>query len=513
MKALTLLKNFTQKFFWILFGLLALTLGGFRAEATQPAVVSANPLASKVGLEVLQMGGSAADAAIATAFALTVVEPQNSGIGGGGFLLYYEAKSQRFYFLDYREIAPSQASRDFYQGNREKLSEGIYSVAIPGFVRGMEVIHKKWRRVSWPRLIEPAIDLARKGIPIHGIIREQMEKRREILERDPEFQRIFLEPMDSGYRVEMKDLAITLEDIKTGGSETFYDGPLSKKIVATFKNHEEWITAQDLENYEAFFRRPHQFSFEDYEITSAPLPSSGGTGMDLLFRKAAINHLEKETPFSPRAYEVLLSVLKEYMDYREAALGDNDINRISQTTHLSVIDAEGNMASMTNTLNSHFGAGIIIPGTGIILNNEMGDFSLKSNTANRIRGGRRPLSSMSPTIIFKDENPYMVIGTPGGVTIPQNIFQILFFDWAWKVPHTRALAQPKIYSTGEENEVVVEAGLKKKIKKALENSHSLEIRPSVGNVQSLILRSEKKTLLSIDPRGEGGGFTSSQIQP
>lgn len=473
--------------------------------AYQPAVVSAHPQASKVGMDILKKGGSAADAAIATAFALAVVEPHNSGLGGGGFFLYYDAKLERFYFLDYREVAPAKAQRSVYLADPAALEHGIRSVAVPGFVLGMETIHKKWRRVSWPAVINPALRLAEKGIPLSGLLRQSISAKQELLKQDGAAHELFVAPFEQGaHKIHQDALASTLEDIKTGGSDVFYQGALGKRIVDWMKQAGGFISAQDLHDYRVHFRRPFEFSYGDYDVATAPRPSSGGEGMKLLFRRVIIYGLEKATSNSPKTYEGLVNSFEDYFEYRLIAMRDTQSNLMAHTTHLSVIDAEGNMAAMTNTLNHPFGSGIVVPGTGIVLNNEMADFSLDPRAANQIRPGVRPLSSMSPTIVFKQGLPHLIIGTPGGTTIPQNLFQIFFNQWIWHHSLKQAIEQPKFYYSPAGKQIIVEKKIAKRIRRHLETQHPLVEEASIGNVQALWIRNEKKTIPFSDPRGEGG---------
>ena len=481
------------------------------AKAYQPAVVSAHSEASRVGIEILKKGGNAADAAVAAAFALGVVEPFNSGIGGGGFLLYYDAKTKKYSFVDYREVAPGRASEAFYRKDPSKLYKGILSVAVPGFVRGMETIHKKWGGLAWDDLIYPSIDLARKGIPIRGKLEEKISQSSAQLEEDPAISAIYLEPFAKGQgttrEIVQTDLADTLEAIRKNGAKGFYSGPLAKKIFGFMKKNRGLISEADLRSYQVTLRKPYQFQREPYEIISAPPPSAGGAAIALLFKKAIINNLNRTRPFSPEAFELVMKGIKDYFDYREIALGDTSSNIAAHTTHLSVIDKEGNIASMTNTLNSPFGSGIVVPETGIILNNEMADFSLKPNTANAIRPGRRPLSSMSPSIVLKKGKPYLVIGTPGGFNIPVNLFQVFLFTWDWKASLGAAISRPKIYYSPTADKILVEPKVSKKIRETLQSQGTVEEQPPTGNVQVLIIQDEKKTIIISDPRGEGKGFT------
>lgn len=485
------------------------------AEAFEPAVVSANPAASEVGLNILKKGGSAADAAIATAFALSVVEPHNSGIGGGGFLLYYDVKTKQFSFLDYRETAPLKTDPKFYQKDPRYLHHGIRSVAVPGFLRGMETIHQKWGELPWGADLDSSIALAHKGVPVAGQLGDRIKKTLPYLLADPESNRIFVEPFKvqsvagvlSGGWIDETDLAKTLEIIKAGGADVFYHGELAANLVNYMKGAGGILTADDLKNYQVYFRKPFQFTYKDYTLTSAPSPSSGGVGLNFLFNRAIINELSKQAPFSVQAIQLLAGSFKDYFDYRDVALGDTTDNILSHTTHLCVIDANGNMAAMTNTLNEPFGSGVTLPGTGIVLNNEMGDFSLKEKTANFIRPGVRPLSSMAPTIVFKNSFPYLVIGSPGGMTIPLNLFQVLFYHWDWHLSLDEAIRFPKLYYAPQSDEVLLEEKMPKKITQAFSADQKIKFLPSIGNVQALIIYSDRDTQTFSDPRGEGKGYT------
>lgn len=479
------------------------------AFAIQPAVVSAHPEASKVGLEILKKGGSAADAAIAMAFALSVVEPHNSGVGGGGFLLYYAAKEDRVYFIDYREAAPQvlnpKVSKKAVKPNSD-FEKGVASVGVPGFILGMETIHKKWRKVSWPAVIDPAIELAKKGFFAYAGLRQKIEENKDHFLADPEMKRLFVDASASlPPKLDFSDLAGTLENIKTGGAWVFYQGELGTKLVSFLKEKGGLITDADLKNYKVYFRKPHIFDHGTYQVVSAGAPSSGGPGMDILFKRALIYEFTKQAPNTTRFYELLIKSFHDYFDFRDIALGDTPNNIISHTTHLCAVDSEGNIASMTNTLNSSFGSGMIIPHTGIILNNELADFSSQTNSANRLRGSVRPLSSMAPTIVFKDKKPFLALGTPGGLTIPQNLFQVLYLFLDEHLPLNRSVAHPKVYFSPKTREVVLEKGFPKKMISWFKENYEIKEEDTIGNVEALVFRGDKTTIVT-DPRGSGHGL-------
>lgn len=469
------------------------------------AVVTQNEKASQVGLEILKKGGTAIDAAIATAFALGVAEPQNSGLGGGGFLLYYQAKTGQTHFVDYRETAPLSVAASDYEKNPSLKEKGLTSVGIPGFVAGMELIHKKWGKSDWYGLLQPAVDLAHKGIPVGAILKSKILTKESYNE---EFKRIFLKPVQSGKsRLIQTDLAATLQLIQKSKKPSFYRGEISGQILDFSKKEGGNIKAKDLESYRAYLRTPFQLDFENYHVVSSPLPSSGGTGLNILFRKAIVNRLNDAEIYSPVFYALMLKGLKDYFDFREIALADDHSNIIKQTTHFCVMDKEGNIVSMTNTLNSPFGSGLVVPGTGIVLNNEMDDFSLNPRSANKIKGGDRPLSSMAPTIVFKDKKPIIVIGTPGGKTIPQNLFQVLFYRLKKGLPLRQAISHPKIYFDPNDNTVLAESTLPTKIRQALSVEDKVITKDKVGNVQAIEISAQNKISTISDARGEGRGFT------
>lgn len=478
----------------------------FRSFAFEAAVVSANPAATRVGIEVIKNGGNAADSAIAVAFALAVVEPYNSGLGGGGFLLYYDAKKKEFSFLDYRETAPLNVSSKI--NNKKIFKEGVGSVAVPGFVRGMEALHKRWAKKEWAELIQPALNLAKEGIKIKGKLSEKISENLSLLKEDPNLFDIFADPFEhhSG-KIRQVDLAKTLDLLKKKGAQVFYRGEIAQNISRFMKKKGGVVSLNDLSQYSVYWRKPHQFINGPHQITTAPIPSSGGMGISLLFNKAIINRVDEQIPYSAEAYKLLLNGMKDYFEYREAALGDSTYNVVGHTTHISIIDSEGNMASMTNTLNSPFGSGLVVPETGIILNDEMNDFSLNDGSPNRIAGGRRPLSSMTPMIIFKNLKPHMIIGTPGGLTIPQNLFLVLYQHWQWQATLDRSIGQPKLYYSPLSKKIVAEEYFSPGVLGSLQPEYEIELKPAIGNIQALVVQSETNTQTYSDPRGEGAGLT------
>lgn len=479
-------------------------------KAYQPAVASAQAQASKVGLEILKKGGNAADAAIATAFALSVVEPYNSGLGGGGFLVYYDANKKTFSFIDYREVAPQKARSSFYKKNPQALVLGIHAAAVPGFVKGMESIHQSFGSQDWKALIEPSVQLSEKAFPYRGMLREKILLRQETLSQDPDFKKIFIQAGSQEKSVIQKELAKTLRLIQSQGSDSFYKGEIANKITSFMKEKGGFIQSRDLTRYKVIKRKPHEFSYKNYKIITASSPSSGGLGLEMFFKQAEADNLSQIKVTDPRAYELIIQNFKKYFAARQETMGGIFNEGLSQTTHLSVIDKNGNMAAMTNSLNYPFGSGVMVPGTGIILNNHMADFSIEASSKknlNPIKSGQRPLSSMSPTLVFKDQKPHLIIGTPGGTTIPQTLAQVLFSFWEWKMPLWKAIRKERIFYSPTKDEILFEKPLHLRIQKALEKIDPIASREKVGNVQAVLIQSQTKSLPHVDHRGEGEGYS------
>jgi len=476
------------------------------AHAKGLAVVSANKDATRTGLNILRGGGTAADAAVAMAFVLGVAEPHGSGIGGGGFLLYYEKARNRFWFLDYREAAPAVAKNEDYAptatANEGRLSDtGAKAAAVPGFVAGMDDIHKRFGKRAWADLLMPAIDLARAGFVPSDFLKQKYVGEKERLGSQAGMALFFDKALTAKNDVlKMENLALTMEKIQKGGAEEFYRGALARVILAELKAAGSVIGAEDLDSYRVFSRKPYDFLFNDYRILSAPLPSTGGIFLEEALRGAQDAGVKSGTPAFTEWFA------KELVTYfaKRNGLADTEAGILGDTTHLCVIDAEGNIAAMTNTINSAFGSGVILPGTGILLNNEMDDFVFDPNkkSANHINDRNRPLSSMSPTIVFKGFNPVLVLGTPGGLTIPLNIYQVLQRHLVEGQSLWAAMAEPKFYSFPQQEKAFYEKGYN-----AL--SQSLTLKPTqaekpVGNVQAILIDGDKLDPVS-DPRGEGVG--------
>ena len=521
---------------------------------TKGAVVSAHPLASIVGLDILKQGGNAFDAAIATQLALAVVYPGAGNIGGGGFLLAH-LKSGENISLDYREKAPSKASRDMYldeNGNAQaKLSRyGHLASGVPGTVAGL-FASMKYARLPFKKLIQPAIDLAEKGFAITAAQASSFNyNKKEFLEQNL-LPVVFVkeEKWKAGDILIQKELANTLKRIRDKGQKGFYEGETARLIVAEMQKGKGIITLDDLKNYQAKERAVLSFNYKDYQVISMPLPSSGGILLqqmmkmiegrniaDMQFQTAASVQLMAEVErraFADRGeflgdpdfvkvpVETLVSAayLKERMkDYEPGKAGNSKsttagvIKESEETTHLSVFDADGNAIAVTTTLNDGYGSHTVVAGAGFILNNEMDDFSAKpgvpnmygaiGNDKNAIAPGKRMLSSMTPTIVLKDGAPFLVVGTPGGTTIPTSVFQTLVNILEFNMSADDAVNKPKFHHQWLPDVLDVEKDFPADVQKQLkEMGYNIKVREAIGRTEVIQIRNKKITAVA-DKRGD-----------
>jgi gamma-glutamyltranspeptidase/glutathione hydrolase len=443
-------------------------------------VVSAHPIASRIGVDVMRKGGNAIDAVIATQFALALVFPEAGNIGGGGFLVYREADGHA-YALDYRERAPSSSKADMYLDEHgevipELSTMGHLASGVPGSVDGMVEAHSKFGTLPWNELVQPSIDLARKGVPLTrraaqnlNAIQDNLRKFNTVL---PEF---LLRTWSEGDTLRWIEMAETLELIRDHGRAGFYEGKTADDIIAEMKRANGIITHEDLKNYRSRWLEPLKADYKNYSVITMPPPSSGGIAVLQMLKciepypisewghnSAATTHLFSEVmrrAFADRSlhlgdpdyYSVpvqeLLSThyIRERMETfnPKKASRSNEVGpgipssqaEPSETTHISVVDRFGNAASVTTTLNDWFGSMVVVPGSGFFLNNEMDDFSIKpghpnsygliGGEANKIEPGKTMLSSMTPTIVEKEGKLFLVAGSPGGARIINAVFQVI----------------------------------------------------------------------------------------
>ncbi len=483
-------------------------------HARKAMVVAQEPLAVDVGVHVLQSGGNAVDAAVAVAFALSVTHPSAGNIGGGGFMLIRFADG-RSTFLDFREKAPRAASRNMYldsQGNVTSDSlVGWRASGVPGTVRGLEMANKKYGRKPWASLLQPAIELAEKGFPISFYLMDSLRRHAGYLGAFPESKRIFLKDgalYEWQERFRQPELARTLRRIAQSGSKDFYEGETAKMIAEAMAANHGTMTLDDLRSYPAVERKPLEGDYRGYHIITAPLPSSGGIGILEMLGMLDGTGYEKSGAGSAAEYHYLAEVMRRYYADRSEYLGDSDFvkdptaalldpaylrerrqsidpahasrsdqvgpGKLSQhespnTTHFSIVDEDGNAVALTYTLNDSYGSGVTVPGAGFLLNDEMDDFAAKPGTpnlfdlvqgeANAIAPGKRPLSSMTPTVVLKEGKPFLVLGAPGGSHIISAVFQVMVnvLDFGMNVQD--AIDFPRVHHQWKPDQLKVEKGV------------------------------------------------------
>lgn len=446
-------------------------------EATGTSFVIASPgtatgLAAK---KIFDQGGNLVDAAIAASFAVSVERPQSTGLGGGGFMLLKLANSKEVVSVDFREQAPLHATEGMYLDKDNNVvaglsTDGVKAAAVPGLVAGLIEIHQKYGKLPLPVLIQPAIELAENGFNIYPHLAKALAERKSVLEQFPSSKKIFFhangELLQEGDLLQQPELAKTLRSIAENGKDGFYKGWVARAIVEQQKKHGGLITEKDLLGYEVKFRTPVQGMYKDYTVYSMPPPSSGGIHLIQILNILEHDSLGRHSPLSPKSIHLTSAAMQLAFADRAKYLGDPDFVNVpttgltskayakklrqsiaknkakssknishgdpyphesDQTTHISLMDKEGNVVSTTQTVNGYMGAGVVVEGAGFLLNNEMDDFSAKPGVPNMfgalggkenaVQPKKRPLSSMTPTIVTKNGSTVLAIGSPGGTRI------------------------------------------------------------------------------------------------
>lgn len=525
-----------------------------KVECSKGAVVSAHPLASQVGVNILKQGGNAIDAAIATQLALAVVYPGAGNIGGGGFMVAHLQNGNNI-SLDYREKAPAKADKDMYldaAGNplMHLSQDGHLAAGVPGTVAGL-FASMKYAKLPFSKLIQPAIDLAEKGFAVTQSQASSFNStRKEFIELNTAAVAfVKKDEWKAGDLLVQKELANTLKRIRDQGQKGFYEGETARLIVAEMKKGKGIISLDDLKNYQAKERAVINFNYKGYQVLTMPLPSSGGIILQQMlkmiedkdiasmkFQTAASVNLMTEV--ERRAYadrgeflgdpdfvkvpvKTLVSehYLKERMkDYepgkagRSQAMPAGTIKESEETTHLSVVDKYGNAVSVTTTLNAGYGSRTVVSGAGFLLNNEMDDFSVKpgvpnmygaiGNDKNAIAPGKRMLSSMTPTIVLKDGSPYLVVGTPGGTTIITSVFQTMvnILDFGMNVED--AVNKPKFHHQWLPDIISVERDFPQEVVDELKAmGYDVKSRSAIGRTEVIQIKNKKITAVG-DKRGD-----------
>ncbi|MBT7313287.1 MAG: gamma-glutamyltransferase [Halieaceae bacterium] len=510
-------------------------------------VVSPEKLAGDIGLDMLKQGGNAIDAAVATGFALAVTLPRAGNLGGGGFMLVHLAESDEQIFIDYRETAPAAATRDMFLNadgtvNKSKAYFSRQAAGVPGTVAGLIHAQSKYGTLPLATVIQPAIDLAEQGFDTPLALHMSLTSRAERLAMDPEAKRVYLQGTANapapGALFKQPDLAHTLQRIRDKGRDGFYGGETAALIAADMAANDGLITADDLAGYRTLERSPVRGTFNEFEIVSVAPPSSGGIHilqmLNLLepyplksYGHNSAEYLHRLIESMKLAYadrsrylgdpdqtvvptESLIS--KEYADERRQLITANRANTAASvgpgnpipaesrdTTHYSVADAQGNVVANTYTLNFSFGSHIVVPGTGILLNNEMDDFAAKAGAANAyglvqgeantVAPNRRPLSSMTPTIVFKDGQPWLATGSPGGSLIITTVLQTLLNAMVFDMNIATAVAAPRVHNQWMPDRTLVEPGISVDTQRILEAwGHNLTLtQRTIGRANSLMI--------------------------
>ncbi|MCR5826593.1 MAG: gamma-glutamyltransferase [Oscillospiraceae bacterium] len=535
-----------------------ITTGRDATAATAMATASKYEV-SQVGAEIMQKGGNAVDAAVAMGFALGVCEPFTSGLGGGGLCTIHTASGEN-YFIDFREVAPAAATLDLYldaegKSNGGTVKGGLAS-GVPGEVAGMLYLLENYGsgKLTRQEVMEPAIRIATEGFTVSqycaNAIADAYEKALEF----PEMQEVYWNelglPYETGDVIVNPGLAKALQKIADEGRDGFYKGEIAQAVVDTLTKYGGVMTTEDLANYEVMVHEPVTGSYRGYQVISSPPPSSGGTHLieilnilenfdvgalkinsadyihlfaetfklsyadraqymaDTAFADVPLTGLTSKEYAKERAALIDLSVAKEPVDF-----GDPTLFEHTDTTHYSVADAEGNCVAITKTINYYFGSGVMVGGWGFMMNNQMDDFSTDPESVNKIEPGKKPLSSMSPTVVLKEDgSPFMVLGTPGGARIFASVAQVISRVIDHDIPLHDAICIPKIWNNGPKNNLQYEVALKgyedyavtdETLQTLVDMGHGEIKTAASGAVQAIEFLEDGSLYGTADPRQDG----------
>lgn len=523
-------------------------------------ISSQGDASSKAGQLMFQKGGTIVDAAIAVSFAISVERPQSTGIGGGGFLIFYEKKTSKFHVFDFREQAPLKSSSNMFlekDGSPNPLRSiyGALSVGTPGLVKGLWEIHQKFGKLQWHQLLEPAIELAERGFPVYKHLEEAIAEESPELRKDAEALKIFFhangQPLKSGDTLKQSDLARSLRLIAKDGVDAFYKGSIAQSIVDTVSDRGGILNLTDLANYQVKTREPVRVKFRDFEIVSMPPPSSGGTHIIQILNMLELQNISQWGPQHPEAIHRTATAMQIAFADRAKYMGDPDFSAVpvseltsksyaqhlqryfsssalssslfplkkipdgpTETTHFTLADKDENVIVSTQTINGWFGSTVIARGTGIVLNNEMDDFAQSIGASNLFGaiGGennlvapeKRPLSSMSPTIVLKDNRPFLALGTPSGTRILTCVTQVILNVIEYKLPLYEAVAATRIHHQWQPEELAIEEPFfpGQTIDKLRLKGHKVVSFPIGCEIQA-VQRTGDQWLGVSDPRGVG----------
>jgi gamma-glutamyltranspeptidase/glutathione hydrolase len=521
-------------------------------SAKHGMVVAQEPLAADVGLSVLKSGGNAIDAAVAVGFALAVTHPTAGNLGGGGFMLIRLANGKTT-FLDFREEAPQKAARDMYigpDGNPTKESIiGWRASGVPGSVSGFALAHKKFGTKPWSELVAPAQKLASDGYVISKALQSSLDTAAKYLANDPESTRIYLNggtPFKAGDTIKQPELAATLDRIAKQGEKGFYAGETAKLMAEAMAAHGGLVTAEDLKAYQTEERTPLEGDYKGFHMITSPPPSAGGVGVLQMMGMLAGTGYDTDGADSPKAVHYEAEAMRRFYADRSEYLGDPGFYNVpvkalldpkyiawrretidpvhatpsdsvapglpskaeahvtfghesEETTHFNVVDEKGNAVAVTYTLNNSFGSGITVPKLGFLLNDEMDDFAAKPGTpnmfgviggdANAIQPGKRPLSSMTPTIITQNGKLFMVVGAPGGSRITTGVFQVILDVLDFHMNPQDAVDLPRFHEQWKPDVLYLQNGFSETSFAGLKQM-GYDIKPigGVAQVQAIVIQ-------------------------
>ncbi len=535
-------------------------------KSDRAMVVSAHPLASEAGIEMLQAGGNAIDAAVATTLAISVVEPFSASIGGGGFLLVYLTETNEILALDFRERAPQLATREMYLDESGEVIgrsslDGYLAVGVPGTIAGLAEIHQRYGELPWETVVEPAIAIAEDGFPLHQRFVDAIDRRWDILSQDPAAVEVFTrngEFYQLGEIFTQPELAATLREI-AADPDSFYTGEIADAIATDMAANGGLVTREDLENYRPIWRDPLCGDFRELRVCSMPPPSSGGVHLLQIVNLVGEFDLESWGWHHPDALHLLIESMRVAYADRAEYLGDPDFVEVpvealtsmeyarerrqeidrdratpssevfpadpellqrlgtesTETSHLNVVDRDRNAVSLTFTVNGGFGAAVVAGNTGILLNNEMDDFAiapgvpnlygLVGGEANAIAPGKTPLSSMSPTIVTDGDRLRIAIGSPGGSTIITTVVQVLLNLIVYEMDAGAAISAPRLHHQWQPDRLILERwGFDVLIVENLrDRGHEIVTWGGWGNANAIVVLPDGTLEGAADPRGEG----------
>ncbi len=516
---------------------------------THAMVATAHPIASQIGMDILKQGGNAVDAALAIAFALSIAEPNASGIGGGGFLMIKMADQKETVMIDYREIAPGKATAEYYYQNDASFSEfthgGEKSIGVPGLVACAELTLPKYGSMTAKEILAPAIKLATEGVEVseklNGMIIDNLEK---IINYDATSVIYFSDmlPLEAGSLLTNKDLAITLKKLVKKGWRNFYEGEIAETIATEVENQGGFISLSDIKKYRAKIRTPIVGTYRGYKIISTAPPSAGmfliellnimegydvrslghnsaqyihlfAEAMKIMYADKTVNAADPDFYNVPVEYftdkkyarqkQNLINPQKAGFEYSSKTVTTRESN---DTSHLSIVDEKGNIVALTQSINHWFGSGMVVPGTGILLNDHLGDFNDLPGFPNSIEPHKRPASNTAPTIILKDGKPFMTLGSPGGTRIISALSQIIMNVIDFDMSMDQAIEAPRVHCL--KNILHLEGRIEENIVGELEKmGHKLKIHPDFdnffGGAQGIIIQKDGTLDGGADSRRDG----------